>query len=192
MKTAKKTRSIRKFVKSSLSQRRWVHSLGVARLMNKLSDVYGYSHPDKLVEIALLHDNARDLPFPKQRELANKYFGEIDEIRGRYKVLLHGPAGAQRLIDEMSYKRESRVVHTIAYHSTGQPNPSKELQYLLVADFAEVNRDHESASRIRNLIGKKNLRDLVRLVVKNKIEYCLNQAKPVHTLSLATYNQLCD
>lgn len=179
------------FVKQSVSASRWEHTLGVMDLGQHLAETYDLDE-DQLRTAALFHDNARSLSDGKQHELAKQYRKGLDEIEEAVPGLWHGPAGAQRMIENFDYARADTVVHAVAFHTTSAPDPSGCLRGLLVADFAEPNRSYPEAEDVRSSIGETDLDELVLTVVDHKLIRTIERGHRVHPRSIRTHNQLCD
>lgn len=185
------TDAARTFVKSSVTPDRWNHTRGVLRLSGRLAETYGLDS-DPLRTAALFHDNARDLPTERQRELAERHRGSLDEVEEASPGLWHAPAGARRMIEEFDYTPSDTVTRAVGYHTTGRPEASNCLSALFVADFAEPNRDYPEAETIRSTIGEKPLDHLVKEVLSQKIHWIMDTDRRVHPRSIQFWNQLCD
>lgn len=178
------------FVRDSVPEARWIHTRGVMDLAEQLSSTYDL--PEQSLErAALLHDNARGLPLEEQQDLARRFRGELDRIELSVPGLLHAPAGAQRMIEELHFSPEDPLLDVVANHSTGAPRPGPLLSGLLVADFAEPNREYPEAETIRDRIGVQSLEDLVHETIRFKIKFLLDDPTPIHPRSVRTFNSLC-
>jgi len=160
-------------------------------LAERLASVYDLPE-EPLSKVSLLHDNARGLPLDEQQSLARRFRGELDSIEGSVPGLLHAPAGAQRMIEELDYSPEDPLPEVVSRHSTGAPDPGPLLSGLLVADFAEPNRDYDEAGSILERIGIDPLTDLVHETIRFKIRFLLDDSTPIHSRSLETFNSLCE
>lgn len=191
MNTTSRESELQKFVQSSVSEKRWIHTCGVMDLAERLASVYDLPE-DPLIKVSLLHDNARGLPIEEQRSLARQFRGELDSVEASVPGLLHAPAGAQRMIDELDYSPEDPLPDVVADHSTGAPDPNQILSGLLVADFAEPNRDYDESDTILKRVGVDPLVDLVHKTIRFKIKLLLDDTTPIHPRSLETFNSLCE
>lgn len=179
------------FVRTSVPEDRWVHTQGVMDLGHRLASTYDLPE-QSLRRAALLHDNARGLPLEEQELLARRFRGELDRIERSVPGLLHAPAGAQRMVDELGFSPEHSLLDVVANHSTGAPHPGPTLSGLLVADFAEPNREYPEAETIRERIGTKPLVDLVHDTLRFKIKFLLDDPTPLHPRSVRAFNSLCE
>ncbi len=191
MNTSCSESELRDFVHSSISEERWIHTCGVIDLAERLSSIYDLPRKP-LKTVSLLHDNARGLPLEDQRSLARQFRGELDSIEESVSGLLHAPAGAQRMIEKLDYSQEDSIPKVVGHHSTGAPDPGPLLSGLLVADFAEPNRDYPEATRIRERIDVDPLVDLVHETIRLKIKFLMDDSTPIHPRSVETFNSLCE
>lgn len=179
------------FVRTSVPEDRWVHTQGVMDLGHRLASTYDLPE-QSLQQAALLHDNARGLPLEEQESLARQFRGELDRIERSVPGLLHAPAGAQRMVEELGFSPENPLLDVVANHSTGAPHPEPTLSGLLVADFAEPNREYPEAETIRERIGSEPLVDLVHDTLRFKIKFLLDDSTPLHPRSVRAFNYLCE
>lgn len=192
MKTSLFPRELVSFLRSSIPDRRWEHSLQVVELAQDLLEHYPELEEEPLLQAAFLHDNAKGLPGSTQRELAETYRGgNLDRIESRVPGLWHGPAGAERLHEELDYDREGTICRAVAFHSTACSPLFPTLKGLFVADFAEVTREFPEAGQIRKQIGHRSINELVRRVLEEKITRCVRGSRPLHPWSTEAYNELC-
>ena len=124
-------------VKNTLSEKRYIHSIGVMKQAEYLAKKYGQD-----VEIAkavgIAHDIAKEMTDEEMIEYAKTNNIEIDEIETVKPSLLHGKIGAD--IATKKYGFTEDMVNAIKWHTTGRKNMSMLEKIIYVADKTEENR----------------------------------------------------
>lgn len=125
-------------VKNYMSQRRYLHTLGVRDLAVDLARKYGLSMQAAAVA-GLLHDCAKEMELSLMQAMARRW-GLCDHpAELESNALLHGKVAA--LFAKQRYGvQDEDVLNAIRYHTTGRPGMSKMELCLFVADKAEKGR----------------------------------------------------
>jgi predicted HD superfamily hydrolase involved in NAD metabolism len=186
------TDQLEAFVHPRLSENRWQHVLGVVETGKRLTEVYSEVNKDSLRVAAYLHDTAKELPEEEQRSLADRFREGMTFPENEIPALWHAPASAQLAVDHFELDPGSPPIVAVSYHPTGHPSIAPLLMALMVADFAEPNREFPAARQVRRTIDDQSLPRLARRVIKHKISHCLERNSRVHPWSLGAYNELCD
>lgn len=141
---------IKEYLQKSLSQKRYVHSLGVAEEAQKLAVRYGVDS-DKAYLAGLVHDCAKEIPYDTAIDLMqNKYNEEVDFVCKKMPRLLHGPLGAYMARSEFGIDDEE-IFDAIKYHTTGKADMSLFTKIIYMADFVEPNRTYKDAKMLREM-----------------------------------------
>ena len=88
-----KLTDIKKDLKNRLSERRYVHSAGVAASAYILAEKYGYN-PKKAELAGWLHDCAKEMKLEEMQDIIDEQNLQVDEYMRSSRALLHGPAGS--------------------------------------------------------------------------------------------------
>lgn len=128
----------RRMLKENISNKRYLHSLGVSNTSACLAMRYGYDIR-KAYLAGLLHDCAKGLKHHQLIEKVEKAGMEISDIERDNPELLHSKAGAVIAKEEYGIGDEE-ILGAIICHTTGKPAMSMLEKIVFVADYIEPNR----------------------------------------------------
>ncbi len=126
-------------VKKALSEKRYLHTLGVRETAVTLAQAFGASL-QRAALTGALHDIARETPYPKMRETALA-LGVTDAETLSSGALLHGPLAAE-IAKERFHVTDESVLEAIAAHTTGAPGMDVLALCVFVADAIEPGREN--------------------------------------------------
>jgi predicted HD superfamily hydrolase involved in NAD metabolism len=173
------------FLKTTLTQERFEHSLLVMETAEELSGRFGLDA--ELVKVAaLLHDAAKDLSNDKILSLAKAYGWEIDPVEEAHGKLLHAPASAQ-LVKEQFDINDTQILNAIAYHTVGRPAMTEIDKIIYLADHIEPTRDYPGVEKVRAL-AKTNLDEAIVACIDSMLTFLIQYGKPVCFKTLETRN----
>ena len=137
-------------LRESLSEGRYVHSLGVAYTASALAMRYGYPQERALLA-GLLHDCAKDLPDEDNIALMRSGGMEPSAVELKNPKLLHAKAGS--VLAESRYGlTEEDLLSAIKWHTTGKPDMTLIEKIIYVADYIEPKRDHaQNLTQVRQM-----------------------------------------
>lgn len=178
---------IKRDLKSRLSSKRYIHSLGVAETAQKLALRYGAS-PEKAYLAGLVHDSAKELTLQEMREIVSGAHMTPDEEVMNSRALLHGPAGS--VLAETVYGiTDKEIREAIYYHTTGCPEMPLLDKIIFLADYIEPSRDFPGADSLRKLSGK-DLDSAVLAAYDSTITHLINQKQYIYELTFQGRNSL--
>lgn len=137
-------------VRQRLPQKRFFHSLGVAREAQKLSLLCG-ADPQKAHIAAILHDITKPLSDEEQLKLCEESGIILNVVERQETKVLHAITGAviaQKLCDV----NDKDILSAIRYHTTGKANMSPLEKVIYLADFIEEGRTFEGVEELREAI----------------------------------------
>lgn len=138
-----------------LSEKRIRHMAGASDYAEKLCIEYSLENSEKLINMCLFHDIARDMPFERSKEIALRGKWKILDIEFENKVLLHSPAGAQFLIENKLFDvSDNKYTDAIRKHTLWDNEQSFELSFLRLCDISEYNREFDGIESVRELAFK--------------------------------------
>jgi predicted HD superfamily hydrolase involved in NAD metabolism len=178
---------IMRYLKSSISPERYIHSINVSATAKKLAEFY---HCDVLKsEVAgLVHDCARDI----DRSLQVKYLEEesitVDDLTLSVKELLHGPA-AVHICKSVFGIEDEEILMAVRYHTTGRENMSLLEKIIYLSDFVEPGRSFDGVEELRGLAFKDLDRALL-LAFNLSIRYILSQNGLIQMNTILSRNYL--
>lgn len=157
-----------KIMKSKISKKRFIHSIGVADMAKKLARIYG-EDPDKAYFAGYVHDIAKCLSIEEANRLV-RYYG----LGGKYLYdlnLAHSKIGAA-LAEELLNVNDAEVLNAISYHTTARAEMTCLEEILYVADAIEINRTYKEASILREK-AKYNLDEVCLFI----LDFCIEDLK---------------
>lgn len=180
-------RTIERYIKKHLSEKRYMHSRRTAETTEKLCRLYGFD-PKKGWHAGLLHDVAREIPDEEVLRLVEKDGLGVSKIEREYPVLLHGRAGAVIAESELGIT-DNEILDAVRWHTTGKRGMSGITSILYAADYIEPGRMHiDNDFRVK--IRELNLNQLVMEVVRSSIAYCRSKGYSVAEQTFMLYHDL--
>lgn len=177
---------IKEDIKNILSEKRYIHSLGVAKRAEELGKIYGVE-TEKLKIVGIAHDIAKEM----KKEEAYKYAEEnnikLDEIEKREPSLLHSKIGAY--ICKNKYGFTDDMCQAILYHTTGNVDMNTFDKIIFLADKTEENRtyiDIKEAVETSN----KDINEGVLYVCGVAIKYNIKHKKLIHPDTIYLINKI--
>ena len=175
------------YLRSNLTEERYLHSKRTADTAEKLCMLHGYDAKKGRVA-GLLHDIAREHTSPEIFELAGRDRYGISSIEREYPVLLHGRAGAVLASEKLGIVDED-ILDAVRWHTTGKRDMPGLTAVLYIADYIEPGRKHiDNEFRLR--IKELNLNRLVMEVVRSSIAYCRMKGYSVAEQTFMLYHDL--
>lgn len=142
-----KTDEIQEYLRNVLNDRRYRHSLGVAKMSLHLAKIYGADEV-KANYTGLVHDIAKCYPVEEMNRLIRKY--GISEKYIDHPALAHSKVGAAILEREFGVD-DPDILNAVSYHTTGRRDMSLLEEIIYVADAIEQNRKYEGVFRLQQL-----------------------------------------
>lgn len=167
-------------LRASLSEHRYVHSLGVTETAISLAGIYA-ADAEKCRLAGLLHDCAKHLSTEEMLRVIAEYGIRLYPDEDKYPYLLHAPAGAA--IAQRDYGVEDlEVLSAIRYHTVGSHHMSLIDAIIFVADFIEPNRkSFEGLDAVRDL-AKRDIFAATDECRRLTAEYCRANGQKVFTI----------
>ena len=114
-----KFEEIFEFVKNTLSEKRFYHSVCVMERAIEYAKIYG-ADTEKAKIAGILHDIAKEIPKEDRVSYAENIGVIPDEIEKESTGLLHSKVAAK--IAETKFGLDKEICDSIAYHTTGREN----------------------------------------------------------------------
>lgn len=152
---------IQEKLKNALDSARFEHTLGVMYTAGCMAMAHEYDL-QKAMLAGLLHDCAKCMTHEERLILCEKYQVSVTESELENKALLHAKAGA--ILAKTEYAiTDVDILHSIAVHTTGEPNMNTLDKIIYIADYIEPGRD-----KAPNL-------ELVRSLAYRDLDACMAQ-----------------
>lgn len=179
---------IKKELKNILSEKRYIHSIGVMEMASELAKIYNVDI--ETAQIAgLLHDNAKEMTDEEMMQYVKENNIEISETEKNSIKLLHGKIGAD--IAKKKYRVSEQIAKAIEYHTTTNPNMDTLAKIIYVSDKIELNRKTEKYDiEAERKLAKENLNKAMLLIINDVTKYLIEQDKLIAPESIETRNKL--
>ena len=180
--------TIKEDLKQSLSEKRYIHSIGVMEMSEELAKIYNVDIETAKIA-GLLHDIAKEMP----KEEILKYVDEnniiITEVESINTGILHGKIGAD--IAKKKYNVNEQIQKAIKYHTTTNPNMDTLAKIVYVADKIELNRKSENFDiELERKLAKENLDKALLVILDNTTKYLIDNNRLLVEESIETRNKL--
>ena len=163
-------------LKSTLSEKRYKHSLGVCDEAVKLAEKYG-ADTEKAYTAGILHDCAKGYDTDEQIKLCQKY-----------GVVLHAPLGAKIAKAEYGVN-DKDVLDAIMCHTVAKENMSLLDKIIYIADMIEPMRDFVGVEELRKA-AYENIDMAFILGLKQSIVFNAQKNKIIHPNTLSAWNYM--
>ena len=154
----------------SNDDRRYIHSIGVMEMSEKLAACYGCD-VERCKKAALMHDLAKTMPNKKKLEYVEDNKLPVSDTEILVPGILHGKIAAD--ICKKKYGFDKEMCDAIENHTTGRANMSLMEKIIYVADAVEINRDYSDVKYYRDLAFEdldRAVLEIVDFVIKDNIE----------------------
>lgn len=179
-------------LKSTLSEKRYKHSLGVMKKAEELALIYGVDvNIAKLTGLA--HDIGKEFSDEEMLKYAKENNIEVDSVEEVNVGLLHAKIGAD--ICKKKYNFTEEMQNAIKYHTVGNENMDLLAKIIFVADKTEEGRNYkkeeknEQLQKVREL-SKIDINEALLYEIDSSLIYTIQKHKLVHTDSILTRNKL--
>ena len=177
-------------LKDRVDQKRYEHTLGVARTCVNLSNIYnvdvqeaflaGVLHDwDKCYDKEKIQKRVRDLRMRKEIP---------DIVYEQMPGTLHPQTAAVALKREFKNKIPASVIQAISRHTVGDIDMSDLDKILYISDTIEPGRTYTDIEDLRNLVGVVSLDDLFFKVMSYCCSRVILLGKPMHPKSAEVWN----
>ena len=141
---------IKDILKERLSEKRYMHSIGVAEEAERLAVKYD-ADKEKAYLAGLVHDCAKEIKNEEAKSLLkDKYAINTDMVTLNTHKLLHGPLGACIMQYEFGIY-DVEIFDAVKYHTTAKADMNLLTKILYIADYIEPNRDFNGVEELRKI-----------------------------------------
>lgn len=177
---------IEEIVKNTLSEKRYIHSIGVAKIAEKLAIRYG-EKPEIAKRVGLLHDIAKEMTNEDVYTYCKQNNIVIDEIENAQPSLLHAKIGASIAKEKFGFSEQ--MCQAIKNHTTGDLQMSLLDKILYVADKVEENRNYPEVEKLRTM-AEQNIEESVFYILGMGIHLSIKKGTLIHPKSVELRNQM--
>ena len=180
-------------LKKELSERRYMHSIGVMKKAEELAKIYKLDI-NKAKLVGLSHDIGKELSKADKIRYCKENNIEIDEVEKINIELLHSKIGAD--ICKKRYDFTIDMQNAIKYHTTGSGKREMTLfeKIIFVSDKIEESRKYKSEDKMKELeeirkIAKVDLDKALLSLIDSSIEFTIQKKELIHPDSIFTRNK---
>ncbi len=166
--------SLRKDVQGKMSEKRYLHTLGVEAEMRKMAEIYMPSEISVAAAAGLLHDITKAWSSKEQMQYCAENGIPLSEEEKQAPQLLHAKTAAHYIESNMPQFADEALLSAIRKHTTGSPEMSTLDKMLYIADFIEAGREYDSCRKLRQEFW-------------GKIEDAANKERFLNEMLLAAY-----
>lgn len=169
---------LRAELKTRVTQRRYIHTLGVEEKAVELAKRYGVD--ENRVRIAsILHDVAKSVEVESLKKICRENFLDELSVEDLEVVeILHGFVGYLIARDEFGIADEE-ILEGIKYHTIGKKGLSLLGRIVYIADAIEKNRDYPGVESIRE-ITDRDLDEGIIYEIDRKVVYLQSVGGKIH------------
>ncbi|MDK2866751.1 MAG: hypothetical protein PWP51_998 [Clostridiales bacterium] len=138
------------YLKTSLSKKRFQHSMRVAKLSKDLAKRYGVN-PDKAYFAGLVHDIAKELDDETCLLYIEKANIRKDPSIEASPNLAHGEIAAYLLSSQFGVTDDA-ILNAVRWHTYGRANMTTLDKIVYLADIAEPKRQFDHIDELRKMI----------------------------------------
>lgn len=173
-------------VKEQITERRYIHTLGVVESAVELAERYG-ADVKKAELAAIFHDYAK---FRPKEEMEQIIIAEkMDPALLDYNMeLWHAPVGAY-LVKKEAGIQDAEILDAIAYHTSGRVGMSLLDKVVYLADYIEPGRSFPGVDEVRQT-AKRNLDHAVIQALRNTVVFLMKRNQAIYPDTFKTYNDL--
>ena len=176
---------IKEKLKKSLSEKRYIHILGVADEAKRLAKLYG-ADEDRAYLAGILHDCAKETDKPIKR--CSDLGVELDDIMKLNKGLIHGPLGAELARIDFGINDEE-ILSAIRWHTVGMAGMTLLEKIIYIADFTEINRDFDGVGELRR-VANYDLDSAILLSIAQHLKVLAKRGAAIHPNTILLWNDL--
>lgn len=178
--------NIKNDIKQILSEKRYTHSIGVAKRAEELAKIYGIDE-EKAKIVGVAHDIAKEMSKEEAYRYAEENNIELDEIEKLNPKLIHSKIGAD--ICKRKYNFTKEMQDAIKYHTTGNVNMDKLAKIIFIADKTEENRSYEDLDEIVQ-ISNKDIDEAVLYICSRGVKMNLDKKVVIHPDTIDLINKI--
>lgn len=174
-------------LKSTLSPKRFDHTMGVAEKASELASIHGVC-PDKAYLAGLLHDCAKCMSDKKLMDYMTEYNIASSGVSKAAPQLWHSYVGAH-LAESRYGVTDREVLDAIYYHTTGKKDMSELCAIIYLADAIEEGRRYDGVDYIRR-VAKTDLWKAVLLYTESSLKFIISRGKLIHPDTVELRNSI--
>lgn len=174
-----------KMLKSTLSKKRFTHSINVADRCRELAEKHG-ADEEKAFLAGLLHDIKKEETPQAMKSLAVLSNMYVSREELETPALWHAPAGAYYIAKNLKIADED-LLNAVRYHTAGRDNMSLLEKIVYLGDLTSDDRSYKDVEKYRRL-AFDDLDNAMYFALKYSIEETLGKCGLVPPCTINGYN----
>ncbi len=195
---------LRKEVGATLSEKRFLHTLGVERAA---VDIGRHCLPDRLTELsaaAILHDAAKELPREEQLGFMRGSDVAFTDEDFASETLYHAFCAPAFIKERFPEFATDEIISAVFLHTSGGEAMSVFDEIIFLADFVEDGREYNACKTIREdlfsaLDGETDIDKKIKIlhfqvlrVIDFTVNYLQKRERPVNSRMLLARNSIIE
>jgi len=176
---------IKNDLKNMLSDKRFNHSLAVAKQAVALADVYGADKNQAYIA-GLVHDACKEISKSEQLKIINEFDIILTDIEKNEPNIWHGYA-ASGFIRKKWGIVDSDICNAVKNHTCGRKDMSLLEKIIFIADLTSEDRNYPDSEKIRN-ISLSSLDEAIYNCYLYIIPFILNKKGNITQNTIDSYN----
>ena len=172
-------------LKERLTERRFIHSLNVAKSAKELAIIYGCD-PEKAYTVGLIHDCCKDEPAGLQLSYMIENGVELTDCEINTPKLYHAICGSV-FAQKVFGVTDEDMLNAVRYHTTGRKNMSLLEKVVFIADFISEERDYNGVEIMREK-AKRSLDEAIIEGLSFTIKDLIERERIIHPDTVDAYN----
>ena len=148
--------ALRERVRERMSEKRFLHSIGVAEYAYKMALDIGAECPLDYYIAGVLHDVAKEMPKDEQicimRLESDIYRFEEEDLSS--PTLFHGFCAPYIVLRDFPEFAKEDILYAICYHTVGREEMSLFEKVIFLADYIEMTRTYPDCIAVRDMYEK--------------------------------------
>lgn len=177
----------RSLIKSRMGERRYIHSINVAKSAVALAEKYG-ADTEKAEIAGILHDSCKEIQRDEMLQIILDGGIILDAVEKNTSKLWHAIAGAVYTRDILNIK-DNDIFNAIKYHTTGRANMSLLEKIIFTADFISDERDYNGVDIMREK-AFNDLDDAMLYGLQFTITDLAERKLTIHSNAINCYNDI--
>lgn len=174
------------FVQQQLSEKRFKHTLRVAKEAVKLAKLHCVTQYHTELA-AILHDVAKNRPLDEMKRLILQSPLPKDLLHYHHE-LWHGPVGALVVERDLGIT-DGNILNAIRFHTTGRAHMTRLEMVIYVADYTEPGRQFPGINEVRQA-ATEDLTYATWLATRNTIQHLSRKQAKIYPDTFYAYNDL--
>ena len=141
--------TLRENMGERLSEKRFIHTLGVERMARKIGEKCLPDRVDELSAAALLHDISKEYSEAEHFLLVEKYAIPMSDAELSEPALWHSMTAAAAVLEDFPQYAEEDILSAVYNHTVGSPDMSVFDEIILLSDYIEEGRKYDRCVALR-------------------------------------------